>query len=179
MGLCDPKISERSVRNIRHIRPDIDIMSGMSDYPTPLLLPIRLVADAGASIRKLRKSRRLSVVELAERMGKSRDTVHRLERGEDVSLSTFLSALAALGHAVTPTRVGLPTLEEMTEKGKGSGFHEAMVGSGMFFGPVLAGWVGIHDSLRAPYFFCAAVLAALIVLQMALVASRRRQPSAS
>src|SRR5882724_6270837 len=65
------------------------------------------------------------------------------------------------------------TLEEMTEKGKGSGFHEAVIGSGMFVGPVLAGWVGGHHSLRAPYFFCAAVLVVLIVVQMALVWARR------
>jgi MFS family permease len=65
------------------------------------------------------------------------------------------------------------TLEEMTEKGKGSGFHEAIIGSGMFVGPVLAGWVGTHHSLRAPYFFCAAVLVLLIVAQMALVWIRR------
>ncbi|HXI83788.1 MAG TPA: MFS transporter [Verrucomicrobiae bacterium] len=65
------------------------------------------------------------------------------------------------------------TLEEMTEKGKGSGFHEAIIGSGMFVGPVLAGWVGSHHSLRAPYFFCAAVLVVLIVVQMALVWTRR------
>jgi MFS family permease len=65
------------------------------------------------------------------------------------------------------------TLEEMTEKGKGSGFHEAMIGSGMFFGPVLAGWVGNHDSMRAPYFFCAAMLVFGIVLQMAVVSLRR------
>jgi len=69
------------------------------------------------------------------------------------------------------------TLEEMTEKGKGSGFHEAVVGSGMFFGPMLAGWVGSNHSLRMPYFFCAGVQTALIVLQMALVAQRRRQQS--
>jgi MFS family permease len=66
------------------------------------------------------------------------------------------------------------TLEEMIEKGKGSGFHEAMVGSGMFFGPVLAGWVGSNHSLRAPYFFCGAVLASCIVLQMATVVWRRK-----
>jgi MFS family permease len=66
------------------------------------------------------------------------------------------------------------TLEEMTEKGKGSGFHEAVVGSGMFFGPMLAGWVGSHHSLRAPYFFCAAAQTALIVAQLLLVRMRRR-----
>ncbi len=65
------------------------------------------------------------------------------------------------------------TLEEMTEKGKGSGFHEAIIGSGMFAGPVLAGWVGSHHSLRAPYFFCATVLVLLIAAQMVLVWARR------
>jgi MFS family permease len=66
------------------------------------------------------------------------------------------------------------TLEEMAEKGKGTGFHEAIIGSGMFLGPMLAGWVGSTHSLRAPYFFCAGVQGALIVLQMLLVWMRRR-----
>jgi MFS family permease len=65
------------------------------------------------------------------------------------------------------------TLDEMSEKGKGSGFHEAMIGGGMFLGPVLAGWVGSHHSLRSPYFFCAGVLVVLIVAQMVLVFVRR------
>ena len=66
------------------------------------------------------------------------------------------------------------TLEEMIEKGKGSGFHEAVVGSGMFFGPMLAGWVGNNHSLRAPYFFCAAVLVLAVGVQMVTVALRRK-----
>ncbi|MGD1020026.1 MAG: MFS transporter [Verrucomicrobiia bacterium] len=66
------------------------------------------------------------------------------------------------------------TLEEMTEKGKGSGFHEAVLGSGMFFGPMLAGWVGNSHGLRFPYFFCAAMQVALVALQMMLVWTRRR-----
>jgi len=66
------------------------------------------------------------------------------------------------------------TLEEMTEKGKGSGFHEAVVGSGMFFGPMLAGWVGNSHGLRVPYFFCAAMQVALVALQMMVVWTRRR-----
>jgi MFS family permease len=71
------------------------------------------------------------------------------------------------------------TLEEMTEKGKGSGFHEAIIGSGMFVGPVLAGWVGSHHSLRTPYFFCAVVLVLLIVAQMVLVWIRRHSVNVS
>ncbi len=66
------------------------------------------------------------------------------------------------------------TLEEMTEKGKGSGFHEAVVGSGMFFGPMLAGWVGNNHGLRVPYFFCAAMQVALVALQMMVVWTQRR-----
>ena len=66
------------------------------------------------------------------------------------------------------------TLEEITEKGKGSGFHEAIVGSGMFFGPLFAGWVGHNHSLRTPYFFCACALMIGVALQIATVAFRRR-----
>jgi MFS family permease len=66
------------------------------------------------------------------------------------------------------------TLSEMTQKGKGSGIHEATLGAGMFVGPILAGAVGNEFSTRAPYFFCAGFLACWIALQMAIVAWRRR-----
>ena len=69
------------------------------------------------------------------------------------------------------------TLEEMSEKGKGSGFHESILGSGMFLGPVAAGWVGSGHGLRTPYYFCAAALLVLIPAQMGVVVwRRRRQP---
>ncbi len=66
------------------------------------------------------------------------------------------------------------TLEEMTEKGKGSGFHEAMVGSGLFLGPLLAGGAGQVGHLRAPYWLCAGLLALLVLAQMLVVAWRRQ-----
>ena len=66
------------------------------------------------------------------------------------------------------------TLEEMTDKGKGSGFHEAVLGLGIFLGSLLAGWVGERFSIRSPYYFCAAVLLVLILAQMILVFFRRR-----
>jgi len=66
------------------------------------------------------------------------------------------------------------TLEEMVEKGKGSGFHEAVVGSGMCFGPLLAGWVGNSQGLRLPYFFCAVVQVAFVALQLMVVWTQRR-----
>jgi len=68
------------------------------------------------------------------------------------------------------------TLDEMSEKGKGGGFHEAALGAGLFAGPVLAGWVGNHTSLRAPYLFCAAALVVLVGAQILITAHTR--PSA-
>ena len=66
------------------------------------------------------------------------------------------------------------TLEELTEKGKGSGFHEAVLGLGLFLGSLLAGWVGERFSIRSPYFFCAGVLLVLTLAQIVLVYFRRR-----
>ena len=88
----------------------------MSDEINPPTLPIRLTADAGSAVRQLRKAQGVGAGELARRMGRSRDTLHRLERGEDVSLGTFLAALAGLGHAVALMRIGLPTMEEMQRR---------------------------------------------------------------
>jgi MFS family permease len=65
------------------------------------------------------------------------------------------------------------TLEEVSEKGKGSGFHEAIIGFGMAAGPLLAGWVGNATSMRSPYFFCAGAVALLVVTQIVLVFARR------
>ena len=66
------------------------------------------------------------------------------------------------------------TLEEVAGKGEGSGLHEAILGVGIFLGSLLAGWCGQHYSIRSPYFFCAGMLAVLIVAQMVLVFVRRR-----
>lgn len=66
------------------------------------------------------------------------------------------------------------TLEEVSEKGKGGGFHEAMVGLGMFAGPIAAGLVGARYTLRGAYAFCAASLVVFVVAQMILVFLRRR-----
>jgi MFS family permease len=68
------------------------------------------------------------------------------------------------------------TLEEISEKGKGSGFHEATLASGMCLGPLLAGWIGQQTAqLRAPYFFCGAVVVVLVMTQIVTVLMRRQQ----
>ncbi|MCW7541918.1 helix-turn-helix domain-containing protein [Aquabacterium sp. A7-Y] len=77
---------------------------------------IRLLHDAGSAVRKLRKVKRVPASRLADISGKSRDTLHRLERGEDVSLSTFLAVLSALGCGIDIKELGRPTLEEMSRR---------------------------------------------------------------
>jgi len=67
------------------------------------------------------------------------------------------------------------TLQEMTEKGKGSGLHEAFLAGGLLTGPLLAGWAGNAFGLRAPYFFCAAALLVIIAVQVVVVILKRRE----
>lgn len=66
-------------------------------------LPWSWVADPtglGGVIRDARRSRGLQQVDLAERLGVSRRTVSRMERGEAVSIETALRALAECGVAL-------------------------------------------------------------------------------
>ena len=93
----------------------------------------------------------------------------------------FAAGFAAVGFVSSYTYLASLyfTMEELSEKGKGGGFHEAVLGAGMFLGPVAAGWVGERYSMRAPYYFCAATLAVLVVAQMVLVFWRRHSSTAN
>ena len=53
-------------------------------------------AVLGTRLRAFRKSRGLTQADLASRSGLSRPTVSTIERGNDVSLDSFLSVLRAL-----------------------------------------------------------------------------------
>lgn len=77
---------------------------------------IRTLADVGQQVRAARKSARLRTTEVAARSGRSRDVLHRLEQGEDVSLSSLLSILGALGLALEFVPSGRPGLEEMSRR---------------------------------------------------------------
>jgi transcriptional regulator with XRE-family HTH domain len=52
--------------------------------------------ELGRRVRELRRSRHLTQAKLADRAGLSRPTVSTFERGNDVSLDSFLSVLRAL-----------------------------------------------------------------------------------
>lgn len=92
-------------------------------------------------------------------------------------MAAFLPAFATVGLAAGYSYQAsiFFTLEEMAEKGKGSGVHEAFLAAGLFAGPLLAGTAGNLFGLHAPYFFCAAALAGLIVAQVIVVILRRRE----
>ena len=77
---------------------------------------LRTLSDIGHRIRDARKTARLSTVEVSSRSGRSRDVLHRLEHGEDVSLSSLLAILAAIGHCIEITPSGPPTLAEMARR---------------------------------------------------------------
>lgn len=77
---------------------------------------ILLAADAGAAIRRYRLAKGMSMVDLARLAGRSRDTLHRLEAGEDVSMSTFLAFAHVLGCGVALAPTGLPSMREMTRR---------------------------------------------------------------
>lgn len=53
--------------------------------------------DAGAALRRLRLSRRLTQQQLADRLGTTQPEISRLERRRDVRLSTMRAYVAALG----------------------------------------------------------------------------------
>jgi HTH-type transcriptional regulator/antitoxin HipB len=88
-------------------------------------LPWSWVADPaalGAAIRDARRRRDLQQADLAERLGVSRMTVSRMERGEAVSIDTVLRALAECGVAL----VVAPKFSKVTVTDESEGPDAAM-----------------------------------------------------
>jgi len=71
----------------------------MTTRPHPIHPRLRrLSADLGARLRTARLRRRMSLSEMAERVGVSRTTLRHLEAGDPtVSLGVFVRALGVLG----------------------------------------------------------------------------------
>ncbi len=61
---------------------------------------IRLLDELGPLLRARRLEFGLSKKELAQRAGKVREVIYRLKRGEDVTLSSLMAVLGALGLAM-------------------------------------------------------------------------------
>lgn len=77
---------------------------------------IRLPDELGRALSEHRKALGLSKSALAEKAGKVREVVYRLEAGEDTTVSSLMAVLGAMGLAMRLERVGLPTAEEVSRR---------------------------------------------------------------
>jgi HTH-type transcriptional regulator/antitoxin HipB len=77
---------------------------------------IRLQVDLGRELKRRREAAHLTKSALAQRAGKVREVIYRLEAGEDVTVSSLLAVMAALGLALRIDEAGLPTMEEVAAR---------------------------------------------------------------
>lgn len=77
---------------------------------------IRLPDELGHQVQERRKALRMSKVKLAQKAGRVRAVIDRIEAGEDITVSSLLAVLGALGLALRLERVGLPTAEEVARR---------------------------------------------------------------
>ncbi|MGY0560274.1 MULTISPECIES: helix-turn-helix domain-containing protein [unclassified Luteimonas] len=80
------------------------------------LLPIRSLHDLGQTVRHLRQREGQRAVWVARQSGRSRDLLHRLESGGDITASALLDILQAMGCVLRIEKAGLPTMDEMRQR---------------------------------------------------------------
>jgi len=93
----------------------------------------------------------------------------------------FASAFIMLGLCASLTYYSslYYTVRLMKRKGKGTGLHESILGSGVVLGPLLGGIMAHSAGLRAPYILCVVVLAVVIVVELSLIKKNDPQISQS
>jgi predicted transcriptional regulator len=77
---------------------------------------IRLPDELGAQLRQQREALGLSKSQLAEKAGKVREVIYRLEAGDDTTVSSLLAVLGALGLALRLERAGLPSASDVAHR---------------------------------------------------------------
>lgn len=77
---------------------------------------IRLPDDLGKAIAQYRADHKLSAVAIAAKAGRSRSVLHKLERGQDVTVASLFDILRALDLCLSLQKAGMPTLEEMQRR---------------------------------------------------------------
>ena len=77
---------------------------------------IRLPDELGQQLQAHRKALGLSKSALAERAGKVREVIYRLEAGEDTTVSSLMAVMGALGLVMRMERAGLPTASEVAAR---------------------------------------------------------------
>lgn len=77
---------------------------------------IRLPDELGTQLRQQREALGLSKSQLADKAGKVREVIYRLEAGEDTTVSSLLAVLGALGLALRLERAGLPSASDVARR---------------------------------------------------------------
>jgi len=77
---------------------------------------IRLPDELGNVLRMRREALGLSKTELANRAGKVREVVYRLEAGEDTTVSSLMAVMAALKLVMGLEPAGLPSAEDVAKR---------------------------------------------------------------
>ena len=77
---------------------------------------IRLPDELGRQLRVQREALGLSKSKLADKAGKVREVVYRLEAGEDTTVSSLMAVIGALGLAMRLESVGLPSASEVARR---------------------------------------------------------------
>lgn len=77
---------------------------------------IRLPDELGAQLRQQREALGLSKSQLADKAGKVREVIYRLEAGQDTTVSSLLAVLGALGMALRLERTGLPSASDVARR---------------------------------------------------------------
>lgn len=77
---------------------------------------IRLPDELGRQLQARREVLGLSKTALAEKAGKVREVIYRLEAGEESTVSSLLAVMGALGLVMRMDRAGLPTGSEVAAR---------------------------------------------------------------
>ncbi|HMO48271.1 MAG TPA: helix-turn-helix transcriptional regulator [Rubrivivax sp.] len=74
---------------------------------------IRSPSELGELLRQRRENLHLTKKAAAQRAGRVREVVYRLERGEEASVSSLFDMMRALNLVMRIEPAGLPTMEEV------------------------------------------------------------------
>jgi len=97
----------------QHIGHYVDCYQESQNTMVKPVFPVRSLQDIGGRVRSARKLANLSATLAAQKAGLSRNTLHRLESGDDVNLGTLMSALQVMGYTIELLPLRQPTMEEM------------------------------------------------------------------
>jgi DHA1 family multidrug resistance protein-like MFS transporter len=87
----------------------------------------------------------------------------------------FASAFMLIGFSLSLTYYSslYYSVRLLKRKGKGTGLHESILGSGVLLGPTLGGVFALSMGPRAPYALCLVVLAVAVMMELVLMRSRK------